>query len=39
MVGEKIVRARNDFEYFGLIDKATDVSTHEQISASARFVE
>ena len=40
MVGEKIVRARNDFEYFGLIDdEATDVSTHEQISASARFVE
>jgi hypothetical protein len=25
--------------FTGLIDKATDVSTHEQISASARFVE
>jgi len=40
MVGEKIVRACNDFEYFGLIgDKATDVSTHEQDSVYVRFVE
>jgi len=32
MVGEKIVRACNDFEYFGLVggDEAIDVSTHEQ---------
>jgi hypothetical protein len=35
-----IVRACNDFEYFGLIgDKATDVSTHEQVSVYVRFVE
>ena len=40
MVGENIVRASNDFEYFGLIgDKATDVSTHEQVSVYVRFVE
>ena len=32
MVGEKIVRACNDFEYFGLVgDKTIDVSTHEQV--------
>jgi hypothetical protein len=31
MVGEKIVRACNDFEYFDLVDdEAIDVSTHEQ---------
>ena len=40
LVGENIVRACNDFEYFGLIgDKATDVSTHEQVSVYVRFVE
>jgi hypothetical protein len=40
MVGEKIVRACNDFVYFGLIgDEATDVSTQEQVSVCVMFVE
>jgi len=38
MVGEKVVRTCNYFEYFGLIgDDATDVSAHEQVCV--RFVE
>ena len=40
MVGENIVRACNDFVYFGLIDdEATGVSTYEQVSVCVRFVE
>ena len=40
MVREKIVRACNDFEYFGLIgDETTDVSTYEQVSVCVMFVE
>jgi len=40
IVGEKSVRACNDFEYVCLIgDEATDVSTHEQVSVFVSFVE
>ena len=40
MVGENIVRACNDSEYFSLIgDEATDVSTQEQVSVCVMFVE
>ena len=40
MLPEIIVRACDDFEYFGLIDdEATVVSTHEQVSVCVMFVE